>query len=66
MPTPVNLNTADAAQLAHLPGLTPSLAQRIIAYRTAHGPFHRPEELLLVKGMTPTILAQTRPYLILP
>ena len=65
-PAPVNLNTADATQLAHLPGLTRSLAQRIVAYRTDHGPFHRPEELLLVKGMTATILAQARPYLILP
>ncbi len=64
-PGPVRLNTATAAQLAALPGLTPRLAQRIVAYRTAHGAFHRVEELLLVPGMTPAILSQIGPHLAL-
>lgn len=62
---PVRLNTATTAQLAALPGLTPRLAERIVAYRTAHGGFRRVEELLLVPGMTPAILSQARPHLAL-
>jgi competence protein ComEA len=59
---PVNLNSATASQLARLPGLTPKLAGKIVAYRSVHGAFRRVEELLLVEGMTPAILAQVRPY----
>ncbi len=62
-PSPVNLNAADAAQLARLPGLSRALAERLVAYRTVHGQFRRLEETLLVKGMTPAILEQARPYL---
>ena len=64
-PAPVSLNTADAAQLARLPGLSRTLADRVVAYRTTHGHFRRVEELLLVQGMTPKILEQVRPYLTL-
>lgn len=61
----VRLNTATVDELAALPGLTRRLAERIVAYRTAHGAFRRVEELLLVPGMTPAILSQARPHLAL-
>ena len=44
MASRVNLNTADAAALESLPGIGPALAQRIIDYRTANGPFQTTAE----------------------
>ena len=50
--TPVNLNTATAAQLEALPGIGPGLANRIIEYRRKHGPFKRPQDLIIVRGFS--------------
>ncbi|MBI5877939.1 MAG: helix-hairpin-helix domain-containing protein [Chloroflexi bacterium] len=56
----VNINTADAAELDTLPGIGPELAQRIIAYRQAHGPFARIEDLDNVSGIGPSTLERLR------
>lgn len=47
----ININTAGAAELDKLPGVGPVLAERIIQYRTEHGPFARPEDLENVSGI---------------
>ncbi len=47
----VSLNKADAAQLEAVKGIGPSLAQRIIAYRTERGGFKTLEEIKEVKGI---------------
>lgn len=47
----VNINTASQAELETLPGIGPSLAQRIIDYRTRNGPFRAPEDLKNVSGI---------------
>jgi competence protein ComEA len=52
--TPVNINTADAAALDALPGVGPSTAAAIIAYRTEHGRFTDVEELQEVRGIGPS------------
>ena len=57
---PVDVNTADAAALQTLPGIGPALAERIIAYRTEHGPFRRVEDLLEVKGIGEATLEKFR------
>ena len=41
----ININTAPPDQLLRLPGMTESLAERIVEYRTAHGEFKSIEEL---------------------
>jgi competence protein ComEA len=46
----VNINTADAAQLSLLPRVGLKAAQRIIDYRTEHGPFKKATDLMQVKG----------------
>jgi len=59
---PVNVNKADAAALAeNLNGVGPKIAEAIIAYREAHGPFRKVEDLLAVKGIGPKILERIRP-----
>jgi competence protein ComEA len=47
----VNINTATAAELEMLPHIGPAMAQRIIDYREAHGPFARIEDLQEVEGI---------------
>ncbi|NPV27181.1 MAG: hypothetical protein HPY81_06990 [Firmicutes bacterium] len=48
----VNLNTATAAELdARLPGVGPTLAQRIVDYRNQHGKFRSIEDLKNVSGI---------------
>lgn len=47
----VNINKADAAQLALLPRVGPSVAQRIVEFRKENGPFKAPEDLMLVRGI---------------
>jgi competence protein ComEA len=46
----VNLNTADAAQLAMLPRVGAKAAQRILDYRKEHGAFKKTSDLMQVKG----------------
>jgi competence protein ComEA len=58
----VNLNTADTRALEELPGIGPALAQRIIEYRTANGPFSSVDELLNVSGIGEKKLAQLRDH----
>ena len=48
----VNLNTATPQELRALPGIGPSLAKKIIEFRTKKGGFKRAEELLAVPGIS--------------
>lgn len=57
----VNVNTATLDQLEALPGIGPALGQRIIDYRTQHGPFRSVEDLLNVSGIGDKRLADLKP-----
>jgi competence protein ComEA len=48
---PVNINTATQEALETLPGVGPVIAQRIIEYRQANGPFQTIEDIQKVKGI---------------
>ena len=48
----VDLNSATAGELEKMPHIGRKLAERIIAYREMHGPFTRPEQLLLIQGIS--------------
>jgi competence protein ComEA len=62
---PQNVNTADVQALAHVPGIGPAIARRIVEMREQDGPFSTLDELLDVAGMTPSRLSRASQYLIL-
>ena len=49
----ININTASQAELETLPGIGPSTAKKIIAYREANGPFQTTEDIIKVSGIGP-------------
>ena len=49
----VNVNVAAAAELETLPRIGPAMAQRIIEYREANGPFAAIEDIQSVPGVGP-------------
>ena len=58
----VDLNTATADQLDTLPGVGPTTAAAIVAYRSEHGPFTSVDQLADVRGIGPAKLAEIRPH----
>jgi competence protein ComEA len=62
----ISLNRADATQLQDLPGVGPVLADRIVAYREANGPFQTVEDLLDVPGIGEAKLAAMRDLISVP
>ena len=47
----ININTAEIGELRRIPGIGEGLAAEIIRHRNEHGPFRRPESLMLVRGI---------------
>lgn len=62
----VDVNRASADELDALPGVGPSIAQRIIDERDQNGPFHYPEDLLSVHGIGQKTLEKLRDQILLP
>ena len=51
-PNRININTANESDLEKLPHIGETLALRIVEFRERNGPFRRPEDLLLVDGIS--------------
>jgi len=58
----IDINRASVDDLTCLPGIGPKLAQQIVAYRTKQGPFHRVEDLMIIKGIGSKKWNALRPY----
>jgi len=58
---PVSLSRADITALDSLPGIGPTLAQRIIDWRTTHGGFTSVDQLAEVSGIGDKLFAQLQP-----
>ena len=56
----VSLAIATVEQLDELPGIGPVTAQKIVDWRTAHGPFRSVEDLDDVPGIGPARVEQLR------
>ena len=62
IPQKVNLNTAPDWLLEALPGIGPTLAQNIIAYRNQH-PFQRISQLMQVEGIGPATYESLKDFI---
>ena len=58
---PIDINVATALQIEALPGIGPSLAQRIVAHRDSAGPFADLTSLCDVRGIGPALAERLRP-----
>jgi competence protein ComEA len=58
----ININLAGVSELDSLPGIGPVLAQRIVDYRTQHGPFRTVRDLLKVPGIGEKKFSSLEPY----
>jgi competence protein ComEA len=56
----VNLNTATAAELAELPGVTKKIAEAIVQYRERHGPYQNVADVSGVEGFPAALLPKIR------
>lgn len=64
--TPVNINTADAASLAHsLDGVGLAKAKAIVAWREANGGFESADQLTDVKGIGASLVERNRDAILL-
>ncbi|WP_428196831.1 ComEA family DNA-binding protein [Aliivibrio kagoshimensis] len=58
----VNINSADAEELDQLLiGVGPSKAKAIVEYRDQNGAFTKAEDLMLVKGIGPSLFNKNQP-----
>jgi uncharacterized protein len=59
----VELNTASPSLLSYVAGIGPSIAQRVVAHRDAHGAFRSRRALLEVPGVGPKTFEQAAGFL---
>ena len=62
-PQPININTADSAQLQLVPGIGPSTAEKILQMRKSYGSFESVNDLMAIRGIGPKRLEKMRKYL---
>jgi comEA protein len=56
----ININTAPASELEALPRIGPTVAQRIVDFRTKNGSFKKVEEIMKVQGIGEKIYAEIK------
>lgn len=60
---PVSVNTANLEELDTIPGIGPTLAEKIINYISLYGPFNTIEEIKNVPGMGKLRYLKIKPYI---
>jgi len=58
----IDIDRADVSEITRLPHVGPALAQRIVAWRTEHGPFGSLDRLDSVSGIGAKLLESIRPF----
>jgi competence protein ComEA len=62
----IDLDRADVSEITRLPRVGPALAQRIVAWRTDHGPFGSLARFDSVPGVGAKLLDAIRPFVVQP
>jgi competence protein ComEA len=62
----IDLDKADVSEITRLPRIGPALAQRIVAWRTEHGPFGSLARLDSVPGVGAKLLDAIRRFVVQP
>jgi competence protein ComEA len=62
----IDLDKADVSEITRPPRVGPALAQRIVAWRTEHGPFGSLTRLDSVPGVGAKLLDAIRPFVVQP
>lgn len=62
-PDAININTASVDELEKLPHIGRKTAEAIVAFRDENGPFRRPENLLLIHGVSENRFADIRHFI---
>ena len=60
---PVNINTANSAELQQVPGIGPATAEKILQMRKSYGAFKSVDDLLAIRGLGPKRLEKMCKYL---
>lgn len=63
---PLDVNAATAAELMRLPGIGPTLAERIVDDRRRRGPYLQLDDLARIPGIKAKTIEKLRPYLLVP
>ncbi|MCJ8330061.1 MAG: helix-hairpin-helix domain-containing protein [Lentisphaeria bacterium] len=63
MSLPIDVNTANRAELQKVPGIGPGIARNIIVYRKSNGEFKNWNELQKVKGLGPKKIKRIKKFL---
>lgn len=61
----IDLNRAGTAELERLPLVGPVRAAEIVRYRSEHGPFARPSDIMKVKGIGPKTFERILPFIMI-
>lgn len=48
----IKINTATLEELMRLPGVGEVMSRKIIEHRELHGPFRRPQDLIIIEGFS--------------
>jgi len=60
---PLDLNRASVREVYELPGISYRTAQALVTHRRTRGRFTKPEDLLVLSGMTSDVLTQIEPFI---
>lgn len=61
---PIDINSANSAQLQEVPGIGPATAEKILQMRKSYGAFKSVDDLMAVRGIGPKRLEKMRKYLV--
>jgi competence protein ComEA len=61
----VNINSANLEELITLDGIGEKKAEKVLAFRKKNGPFKKPEEIMMVKGIGPKIFDRNKDLILI-